>query len=525
MSESLQQLWAFFVDHRSEIAEQTLEHLKLTLIALALATLVGVTIGIVITRYRKASGNVLGAVGAIQTIPSIALLGFLLPLLGIGAIPAIVALFLYALLPIVRNTFAGIDGVSPAVKEAAKGLGMPDSQVLFKIELPLAVPIIFAGIRTATVTTVGVATLCALIASGGLGEFIFRGIALNNVDMLLAGAIPAAILALSLDFLLGRVEANIQNWFKPILIGAIVLFLVAILSAVYPLFFGPEFRAGFVAEFMERADGYPGLREHYNLKKLDILELDPGLMYRALAEEKVDVISGFSTDGRIEAYNLTVLEDDQKYFPPYYAAPLVRRQTLETHPEIRSALNKMAGQISDQVMADLNYQVDQQQRPTAQVAKEFLDQLGLDTAVERSGTPDILIGSKNFTEQFILSDMMAILIENYTNLDVDLKAGLAGTKIAFDALSQGEIDLYPEYTGTALLAVLKPDDAKRDAIISDKDQVFDYVQQEMQQQYNLEWLEPFGFNNTYALMMRSDEVEELNIRSISDLKNYLDQSE
>ena len=164
----------FICKHQKEIIEQTGEHIGLTIIALSIAILLGLPLGIILTRYKKSSPSVLGVVGVIQTIPSIALLGFLLPFLGIGVKPAIVALFLYALLPIVRNTYTGINGVDPAVREAAKGMGMSDPQILFKVELPLAVPVIFAGIRTATVINVGIATLCALIGSGGLGEFIFQ---------------------------------------------------------------------------------------------------------------------------------------------------------------------------------------------------------------------------------------------------------------------------------------------------------------------------------------------------------------
>ncbi|MBC6419854.1 MAG: ABC transporter permease subunit [Prochloron sp. SP5CPC1] len=182
-------LWEFFTSNIREIFDQTVQHIGLTVISLAIAVTVGVLVGVVLTRYPRFSTQVIGTVGVIQTIPSVALLGFLLPLLGIGVTPAIIALFLYALLPIVRNTYTGIEEVDGSIKEAAKGMGMPDLQILFKVELPLAIPVIFAGIRTAAVTTVGVATLSALIASGGLGEFIFRGIALNNVNMMLAGAI------------------------------------------------------------------------------------------------------------------------------------------------------------------------------------------------------------------------------------------------------------------------------------------------------------------------------------------------
>jgi osmoprotectant transport system permease protein len=519
--ERLTSLWEFIASHRGEMLEQTFEHLGLTVIALAIASFIGVSLGITLTRNKKIADNVLGGVGVIQTIPSVALLGFLLPLLGIGRTPAIVALFLYALLPIVRNTFTGIEGVNAAVKEAAKGIGMPDLQILLKVELPLAIPVIFAGVRTATVTTVGVATLCALIASGGLGEFIFRGIALNNVDMILAGAIPAAGLAVLLDFLLGLLQQNVAKYLKQILIGFVVLLAIFISFLVVPTFFNTSFQAAFTSEFMERADGYPGLRKHYDLR-LDTVELDPGLMYKALREGQVDVISGFATDGRIKAYNLTVLEDDKNYFPPYYAAPVVRQDTLRKYPELREAFAKVAGKISDEKMAELNYQVDSEQRPTLEVAKGFLEELGLKTSTKRQGNSDIVIGSKNFTEQYILADILAVLIENYTNLDVELKTGLAGTKIAFDALTQGSIDIYPEYTGTGLLVILQPDEETLNRIMGDKDEVLEYVRERSKNRYNVVWLKPFGFNNTYALMMREDEANELDISSISELKDYVE---
>ncbi|MGC9504927.1 ABC transporter permease/substrate-binding protein [Baaleninema sp.] len=514
----------FLLDHQLELADQTIEHIGLTTVSLAIAISLGVSVGIILTRYPNISDRVIGAVGIVQTIPSVALLGFMLPLLGIGVTPAIVALFLYALLPIVRNTYTGIDEVDSAIKEAAKGMGMSNFQILLKVELPLAVPVIFAGIRTAAVTTVGVATLCALIASGGLGEFIFRGIALNNVDMILAGAIPAALLALLLDFLLGVLQSRVMEWLKPLLVGAVVLLLLSLSWLVVPNLFGSSFTAGFTAEFMERADGYPGLRQHYGLK-LNTLELEPGLMYKAIREKQVDLISGFSTDGRIQAYNLTVLEDNLNYFPPYYAAPLVRGETLREFPEVRSALNRLAGQISNEEMVQLNYRVDRQQEPTMQVVREFLSELGLKTETQREGNADLVVGSKNFTEQYLLAEMMAVVIENYTNLDVELKTGLAGTKIAFDALRQGEIDLYPEYTGTGLLAILNTDADVREELLSESesaaDTVLEYVREKTQEEYNLIWLEPFGFNNSYALMMREAAANELDVQSISDLKAYL----
>ncbi len=198
--------WELFLERKSEVWTATLEHLDLTLTAVVLAVIFAVPLGIYISREKKVSGSVLGVTSVIQTIPSLALLGFMLTLLGIGAKPAIVALFLYCLLPILRNTFTALNEVDPALKEAAKGMGMSSMQALVKVELPLSLPVIMAGIRTAAVITVGIATLCALIGAGGLGKFIFRGIALNNSGLILLGVIPSAVLALIIDFVLGRVE-------------------------------------------------------------------------------------------------------------------------------------------------------------------------------------------------------------------------------------------------------------------------------------------------------------------------------
>ncbi len=176
-----------------------LEHLQLTAVAVALASAIGMPLGIHIARHRFLAGPVLAVVSAIQTVPSVALLGFLIPVLGIGWKPAVLALFLYALLPIVRNTFAAIEQVDAAAVEAARGMGMTDAQILWRVTLPQSLPVLMAGIRTSTVWSVGVATLAALIGAGGLGTFIFQGIAMVNTRTILAGAIPAALLALALD--------------------------------------------------------------------------------------------------------------------------------------------------------------------------------------------------------------------------------------------------------------------------------------------------------------------------------------
>src|SRR4051812_15127305 len=206
MNEHQQSLLEFMQQQADKLAVQTMQHIGLTFISLFIAVIIGLPLGIFITRKVKLSGPVLGIAGILQTIPSIALLGFMIPVLGIGAKPAIVALLLYALLPIIRNTYTGITGVDASVKEAAVAMGMNKWQVLFKVELPLAMPVILAGIRTATVINVGVATLASYIAAGGLGEFIFGGISLNNTNMILAGAIPSALLAVVFDLLLSMVQ-------------------------------------------------------------------------------------------------------------------------------------------------------------------------------------------------------------------------------------------------------------------------------------------------------------------------------
>ena len=200
---------SYFIEHRSEIARHTWVHLQLTFAAVLLALLAGVPLGIRLARSPRAAGPALAVVSALQTLPSLALLGFLIPITGIGARPAVLALFLYALLPIVRNTFTGVSGVPAELRDAGVGMGMTARQLLWMVELPLALPVIIAGARTATVITVGTATLAALIGAGGLGEPIFRGIALVDGPTILSGAIPATVLALGFDWLLGALQRRL----------------------------------------------------------------------------------------------------------------------------------------------------------------------------------------------------------------------------------------------------------------------------------------------------------------------------
>jgi osmoprotectant transport system permease protein len=187
-------------------AALTSRHLLLTGAGVLLAALLGIPLGIVLTRSTRVAGIVLGATGILQTIPSLALLAFLIPVLGLGAPAAIAALFLYALLPIVRNTYTGIREVDPELVDAARGMGLYDHQVLLRIEFPLALRTILAGLRTSTVIAIGVATLAAFVGAGGLGDPIVTGLQLNDTRLILSGAIPAALLALAADFVLGRLE-------------------------------------------------------------------------------------------------------------------------------------------------------------------------------------------------------------------------------------------------------------------------------------------------------------------------------
>jgi len=508
----------FFIRNRSEALQLTFEHLLLVIVATGAATVVGVPVGVVLTRRASLAKPVLAIANVLQTIPSLALFGFLIPVLGsygIGRLPAIIALFLYSLLPIIRNTFTGINGVDPAVREAARGMGMTDWQMLTQVELPLAMDVIVAGVRVATVISVGTATIAAAIGAGGLGTYIFRGLRTVDRTLILAGAVPAAIMALGADFALGSLERlfspgssgasqrrrkwvlatgaialavslgiflSIGAWGKggarvvvgskdftesrilsellaqiiekkagikveqatelsgdlchrELVAGQIDVYVeytgtafTAILKhdpisdprAVYdqvkrdyeshfnlewlqPVGFNNTFailvrsgeasrlqlktiteasryaagwRAGFGQDFMSRQDGYPGFAKTYGLKFAEPpREMDLSLSYQALANGQVDLIAGNSTDGMIDRLGLYQLEDDRHYFPPYEAAPVVRREILDRYPKLRDAIDSLAGKITNEQMRKLNYAIDGEKRDVKEVVREFLAQL------------------------------------------------------------------------------------------------------------------------------------------------------
>ncbi|NHM29455.1 glycine betaine ABC transporter substrate-binding protein [Neobacillus terrae] len=490
------------------------EHLFLSLVSILIATAIAVPLGIYISRKRRLAEPIIGVTSIFQTVPSLALFGFLLPLFGIGNTTAIIALTIYALLPILRNTYIGITGVDASAIEAGRGMGMTKNQILRMIELPLALPIIMGGLRTATVLTIGVATLAAFIGAGGLGDLIYRGLSTTRNELVLAGAIPAALLALLCDWILKRIEIAtdpksrkrvslkkigyialpvaalllffsfkgeaqddaiviagkkwteqyilphiLEEYIKdktnykvrvdeglgetPILTKAIQkgdidvyveysgTGLLTVLKDKYkpgmdadqiynkvkseydkkyqlewlkPFGFentyamalnpetykklniktvselvshSPDLVLGAPTDFYEREDGYSALSKTYGLNFKSKESLDANLMYTAVKEGDVQVIPAFTTDGRIPRFHLGVLKDDKKYFPPYYAAPIVRKDTLKKYPKLQKVLYELEGKITNKDMAEMNARVDLDKADPKQVARDFLKKKGL----------------------------------------------------------------------------------------------------------------------------------------------------
>ncbi|MBG9448227.1 glycine/betaine ABC transporter [Cytobacillus firmus] len=512
-----------FVNRWPTIWNLILEHMYLSLISIAIAILISVPLGIYLTRHRKIADSIIGIAGVFQTIPSLALLVFLVPFIGTGQVPAIIALTVYGLLPILRNTYLGITGVEKSAINAGVGMGMTNRQVLWMVELPLSLSVIMGGIRTATVLIIGVATIAGLIGAGGLGDLIFRGLQTYNTGLILAGAIPSALLAIIFDYLLKLLETDVtpqglkqgqktnpalSRWRKWVVTALILILPLSAFAAqlgetaggkdtititgknfteqeimVYimghlieehtdlnvkyesflggtaPAFEGvnngnydlymeytgtallsilkeemisdpdkvydlvkerfkddydlvwlepfgfnntytltirkedaeswgvktisdlgkksSELALGSEPEFLERPDGYPGLVDTYGFEFGETQAMDSGIMYSAIKNGEVDVIDAFSTDGRIPAFNLQVLEDDKNFFPPYYATPIIRADTLKEHPEIEKALSMLAGKIDNEKMQELNARVDLDKEQYEDVAVDFLKEEGL----------------------------------------------------------------------------------------------------------------------------------------------------
>ncbi|MEW8955757.1 glycine betaine ABC transporter substrate-binding protein [Clostridium sp.] len=366
----------FMIQRKEQIFKLFLEHIQLTIIAVLVATLIGVPLGILITRYKKASKYVLGITNILQAVPSLALLGLLIPLVGIGSKPAIVMVVLYALLPIVKNTYTGLKSIDESMLEAATGIGLTKSQVLRMIQIPLALPVIMAGIRISAVTAVGSMTIAAFVGAGGLGYLVFSGVQTVDNNMILAGAIPACLLALAIDFIIGKIEL-----------------------AVTP-------------------NGVTNGRKNRGVSKT----------FKIISAILLIVIVFFSFGNMFKS-------DENK----------------------------------------------------------------------------IVIGSKNFSEQLILGNILADLIEDRTDLEVERKLNLGGSNVTFSAIKNGEIDGFVEYTGTSLMNVLKMEPIK------DPDKAYDVVKKEYSDKYNIEYLKPLGFNNTYTLAVTKDLADKYNLETFSDL--------
>lgn len=372
----LNEIGTLFLERWDFFAGLLWEHLLISLTAILIAVVIGGLAGILISEFQKAAKPTLGVINFLYTIPSISMLGFLIPFSGVGNVTAVIALTVYALLPMVRNTHTGITNLDPAVLEAAKGMGSTRSQILFKIKLPLAMPVIMSGIRSMVTMTIALAGIASFIGAGGLGVAIYRGITTNNAAMTIAGSLLIAVLALLMDFILGIVEKRMQK--------------------------------------------------------------------RSVKSKKVNRVIGVIL--LIVCIGIA-------------GAAFFRSQSKDT----------------------------------------------------------IHIATKPMTEQYVLGEMLDLLIEQDTDLDVELTQGVGGgTSNIQPAMESGEFDLYPEYTGTAWNMVLKQEGLYTEDL-------FDTMQQSYNDDYSMQWIGMYGFNNTYGLVVRREIAEQYDLHTYSDLSAVADQ--
>ena len=347
----------------------TIEHILISLLAISIASVLGIILGIIISEYRRFSGLILGTVNILYTIPSIALLGFFITITGVGNTTALIALIIYALLPIIRSTYTGIVNINPLIIEASEGMGSTKLQQLFKVKLPLALPVLMSGIRNMVTMTIALAGIASFVGAGGLGVAIYRGITTNNSAMTFLGSLLIAILALIFDFILGIMEKRLTNHKRT------------------------KYKVNF---------------------KLIILGL------------------------------FIII------FGAYFSLNSKKDKTIN-------------------------------------------------------------IATKPMTEGYILGQMLTELIEQDTDLKVNMTTGVGGgTSNIHPAMLKGEFDLYPEYTGTSWEAVLKKEGSYDES-------KFDELQKEYKEKYNLEYVNLYGFNNTYGLAVNKDIAEKYNLKTYSDL--------
>ena len=357
-----------FLEKKDELFSGIVEHIQISFIALIIALIIAIPLGIYLSYHKKLANIVIAINGVIQTIPSLAILALLIPIVGIGRKPAIIALILYALLPILHNTYTGITGVDPMYMVTSRALGMNKFQQLTKVQLPLAMPVIMTGVRTAAVLIIGTATLASLVGAGGLGKLILLGLDRNNNYLILLGAIPAALLAILFDFIFKQLEK--------LSIKKILIFLILITFAC--LF------------------------------------------------------------GSISSFNNTKKDK-------------------------------------------------------------------------------LIISGKLGSEPEILINMYKILIEENSKLGVELKPGLGKTSFVFNALKNGDIDIYPEFSGTAVFTFLNETPVNNNA-----DDVFAQAQKGMESKFKMIMLKPMSYNNTYAIAVSKKFADENNLKTISDLAKVKD---
>ena len=347
----------------------TIEHVLISLLAISIASVLGIILGIIISEYRRFSGLILGTVNILYTIPSIALLGFFITITGVGNTTALIALIIYALLPIIRSTYTGIININPLIIEASEGMGSTKLQQLFKIKLPLALPVLMSGIRNMVTMTIALAGIASFVGAGGLGVAIYRGITTNNSAMTFLGSLLIALLALIFDFILGIMEKRLTN--------------------------------------------------HKRTK--------------------------YKVNFKLVILGLFII-----IFGAYFSLNSKKDKTIN-------------------------------------------------------------IATKPMTEGYILGQMLTELIEQDTDLKVNMTTGVGGgTSNIQPAMVKGEFDLYPEYTGTSWEAVLKKEGSYDES-------KFDELQKEYKEKYNLEYVNLYGFNNTYGLAVNKDIAEKYNLKTYSDL--------
>lgn len=369
-----------------ELLDLFLQHINLTTMAVLISLIIGIPLGILITRNRVCAKVVIGLANIMQSIPCIALLAFSIPFLGVGEKPAILMVIVYALLPIIKNTYTGITSIDPRTVEVARGLGITKWRRLFSIELPIAIAFIMSGVRISAVAAVGTMTIAAFAGAGGLGWFINLGLNSRNTALVLLGAIPASVLALALDFLLGKLQHALTS------------------------------------EGLMPADKIQNIPKKKRRRELAVVS--------------------------------TV------------CAAIVM---LSVGANIQSALH----------------------------ARD---------------TQRVVVGSSNYTEAILLGYLYSNLIEEHTNLEVEQRFNLNGAAMCFDALDQGKLDMFVEYTGTIL-----PNMLHRSIASTDPEVIYKQIKDLMAQEHNIHVSAPLGFNNTYAMSVRPETAQKYNLKTLSDL--------